>query len=131
MLLCSALVACVPGQNCEPDASTTARLCVPNVAALADAPLVFSAEEACGSPCDSFEPTCQVTRDGGELTVALVGNRCTNISTPCVAVCSIRKFRCELGPLPAGTYSVRSGGELQPVLVVNDAGVTQCGLDGG
>lgn len=119
--------ACAPGNQCQADASAGGTLCIPDAGALADAPLDYAVQEICGSMCDDFEPTCQVTRDGGELTVALVGTRCSTPSMPCPELCSQRRFRCALGPLPAGSYTVRSG--LRPALTlqVSDAGLARCG----
>lgn len=119
--------ACAPGKQCEPDASASGTLCIPDAGALADAPLDFAVEESCGSPCDDFNPTCRVTRDGGELTVALVGTRCVTPDVACPAICSLRRFRCSLGPLPAGSYTVRSGVEAALTLRVSDAGAARCG----
>lgn len=123
---CCLLSACGPGKQCE-DAGASGTLCIPDGGARADAPLTFSIQESCGSPCDEFSPVCLVTRSANELNVALVGTRCSTPMRACIAICSIRTFQCELGPLPAGTYSVRSGSETPRTLLVTDAGVTSCG----
>lgn len=131
LLSCCLFAACNPGKVCA-DASASGTLCLPDGGALADAPLSFAVQESCGSPCVDFDPACQVVRTGSEITVGLVGTSCTDPNMgACPAICSIRTFRCDFGPLPAGTYTVRSGGEQARTLVISDAGVTRCGLDGG
>lgn len=130
-LTCGLFAACNPGKVCA-DASASGTLCIPDGGALADAKLSFAVHESCGSPCDDFDPVCRVVRSGSEISVNLVGTSCTDPDVKaCPAICSIRTFRCDLGPLPAGTYVVRSGAEEARTLVITDAGATRCGLDGG
>lgn len=93
--------------SCQP--STTAQavtdFCAPASIA-AGQTLRLQVREQCGG-CTQRATHCEVTLQGQELKLRLLGEFCTlPPDTACPAICAINTFDCSVPPLVAGTYRV-------------------------
>jgi len=96
-----------------------------------DAPVYasFDARVCLSSSC-SRDPraTCEITRTDGAIAVtSLASWTDTSPSAEgCTADCGFLRARCQLGALPAGTYTVRYGGQALTLTVPSQLAAAPC-----
>lgn len=122
------LVGCGGGKTCTPSPNQVAqRFCVPDGGAQGVA-LSLELVESCGG-CTQYATGCSVSVSGDVITLSLDGEACTlPLGTACPAVCSQKRVTCAVGPLDAGTWTVKANTSppSSRTLVVAAQGETAC-----
>jgi len=117
----------VPGGKCE-EKRAGGPFCIPDAGvAAAGQKLSFEAVDQCTSACGTSKLSCVVERDGGTLTLHLVGEVCPSTGGgACPAICKLVRTPCAIAPLEEGDYTVVSPGQSAQTLQVRDGGATGC-----
>ena len=98
----------------------------------ADAPVYvsFDAIGVCLSSSCTRDPlaTCEVTRVGGGIAVASLASwtDTSPSADACTADCGLLSATCQLDSLPAGTYTVRYGGQALTLTVPTQLAAAPC-----